>query len=336
MGGRQGRNGGGGERARTLHVRAASLLEASDTTAPPRPLGRMWSLVGAVLLGWMIAMSPKRTRAPGARIGLKRPAAARGGDKEGSDDEPDEGARDPRAKPRATKSAPPKPPETLSQSEAAEGAEEQHEEAAEAGSAPDVKEEAGSPSKYTPKGVARRDYAEGNRMLAGLRAQKTGKDPEKAAKAAEALDLYGKLGWEEKESMVSRFRSRPAGGGTKWIDDWMEHRKKDDATSVGYNENWRGPGQVLQLLGMGIRDFDDKEKAQEFVTEEVRRNQEKHGTLESHPPRIDDQNWLMSRYFWVVDNGTTRKVAPPPPPRPPWAEGGAPSLGRGWSERGRE
>ena len=160
-------------------------------------------------------------------MSLKRPAAAAGGDKEGSDDETDEDIRaltprNPRAKPKAAKSAPPKPPETLSQSEAAEGAEGQPEEAAEAGSAePDVKEEAGSPSKYTPKGVVRRDYAEGNRMLAGLRAQKTGKDPEKAAKAAEALDLYGKLGWEEKESMVSRFRSRPAGGGTKWIDDWM-------------------------------------------------------------------------------------------------------------------
>ena len=177
-----------------------------------------------------------------------------------------------------------------------------------------------------PKSV-KRDHVASNRMLTCLRQQRDGNDPEKAKKAEDALELYRNLGWDEKESLVTRFKSNKTRGSMKWIDEWSETRTKEDDTVLKWNENWHGPGKILSLLGYSLRDFPSREEAKDRVTKEVRRNQERFGTLESHPPRIDEDDWLSSEYFWVVDDGKTRKVAPPPPPSLPR------SLAR---ERGRE
>eukprot|EP00959_Pyramimonas_sp_CCMP1952_P320286 6702643-Pyramimonas_sp.AAC.1 len=80
-------------------------------------------------------------------------------------------------------------------------------------------------------------------MMTGVRQQKSGKDPEKAAKAAAALEMHHRLGWEEKGSMVERCKGNKTRGSMKWVDDWMETRSKHGATAVGWNQNWRGPGQ---------------------------------------------------------------------------------------------
>ncbi|CAK0906635.1 unnamed protein product [Prorocentrum cordatum] len=256
------------------------------------------SLSGALLLGWLIAMSPK-----------KRPAAVGGA--AGGDAGSPEGERKPKAAksqakppPAAAKGPPADAPPASNADEAAAEADAEGQAGADGG----VRLEAGSPRKRAPKGA--RDQVAPNRMLTGLRQQKSGKDPEEAAKAAAALEMHLKLGWEEKESMVERCRGNKTRGSMKWIDDWMETRNKDDATAAGWNEKWRGLGQALQLLGLNLSDSETREEARAFVIEEVHRNQVDSGTLESHPPKIDESNWLMSRYFWVVDQGKTRAVAP--------------------------
>ena len=162
-----------------------------------------------------------------------------------------------------------------------------------------------------------RDHEASNKMLGALRQQAKGQDKAKAAKAAEALTVYHKMEWDEKESMVQRHKQNKTRGSLKWVDEFMDARTKDDTTKIGWNENYRSPGQVLQLLGMSLRDFADHEQAKAFLTEEVRRNQETMGTATKYPPKIDPDNWLMSRYFWVIDEGKSR--TPPaflPPPRP--------------------
>ena len=163
-----------------------------------------------------------------------------------------------------------------------------------------------------------RDHEASNKMLGALRQTAKGQDKAKAAKAAEALTVYHKMEWDEKESMVQRHKANKTRGSLKWVDEFMEARTKDDTTKIGWNENYRSPGQVLQLLGMSLGDFEDHGKAQAFITEEVRRNQEQMGTATKYPPKIDPDNWLMSRYFWVIDEGRSRtpRAFKLPPPRP--------------------
>ncbi|CAK0888279.1 unnamed protein product [Prorocentrum cordatum] len=218
------------------------------------------SLLGAFVLGWLVGMAPK-----------KRPAIAGGaaGSAAASDADCPGGDRKPKAD------------EAVAEADA-EG---------QAGADREVKLVAGSPSKRAPKGA--RDQVATNEMLTGSCQQKAGKDPDKAVKAAAALEMHHQPGWEEKESMAERCKGNEARGSMKWIDDWMGTRSKECATAAGWNENWRGPGQVLQLLGLNLSDFETREEALAFVAKEVRRNQVASGTLESHPPKIDESSWLM-------------------------------------------
>ena len=186
-----------------------------------------------------------------------------------------------------------------------------------------VKREAQSPRESSrgggrrrPKSV-KRDHVNSNRMLSLLRNQRDGQDPVKAAAAVKALDLYKNLEWDEKESMVTRFKENKTRGCMKWLEEWVETRSKSDDTILGWNENWHGPGQILKILGYQLSDFETREEAKERVTKDVLRNQIKFNTLESHPPRVDEDDWLSSEYFWVADNGKSRRVAPPPPPALP-------------------
>ena len=304
----------------------------------------MWSIVGVLMLGWAIAMppKPKMKRRPAA-AGSAEPSAMNSPavtvapssvvpSDAGGSPAPSGASEERKAKCAKSRARPPS---------SAVDAEEVLEEAAEEPEAMNgveadeevngqerpsrepqvqVKSEGSSPrskakgAQYAPKGTFR-DLKAANSMLASLRQQKNGNDPVKAAKASQALDMYQKMDWESKESMVQRSKAK-ARGSMKWLDEWMESRSKDDATAIGWNENWRSPGQVLKHLGLTLKDFDTREQARAHVDEEVRRNQTTAGTLESHPPKIDESNWLMSRYFWVIDQGKTRKVAPSPPPRP--------------------
>ena len=308
----------------------------------------VFSICGAVILGWVLAMAPK----------MKRPAAA--GARETEDDETDEEPLqhgEPRQRapgseasdggvaaamasagmvaPRARRQGAATGSSVASPASQAEGAAEPEATADHAsdGGERGVKREAQSPRESSrgggrrrPKSV-KRDHVNSNRMLSLLRNQRDGQDPEKAAAAVKALDLYRTLDWDEKESMVTRFKENKTRGCMKWLEEWVETRSKSDDTILGWNENWHGPGQILKILGYQLSDFESREEAKERVTKDVRRNQEKFGTLESHPPRVDEDDWLSSEYFWVVDNGKTRRVAPPPPPALPR------SLAR---ERGRE
>ena len=301
----------------------------------------VWHLCGAVILGWVLAMAPGRR--------MKRPAGA--GARETEDDETDEEPLQ-HGEPRQRASAPgSEASDGVAAAGAAGGVPRARRQGAAAGSsaaspasqaeAPaeasdgerGVKREAESPRGSSRGGVQRRpksvkrDHVNSNRMLSLLRNQRDGQDPEKAAAAVKALDLYRTLDWDEKESMVTRFKENKTRGCMKWLEEWVETRSKSDDTILGWNENWHGPGQILKILGYQLSDFETREEAKERVTKDVLRNQMKFGTLESHPPRVDEDDWLSSEYFWVVDNGKSRRVAPPPPPALPR------SLAR---ERGRE
>ena len=294
----------------------------------------VFSICGAVILGWVLAMAPK----------MKRPAAA--GERQTEDDdetdseplqhgEPrqrapgseasDGGVAAAMAAPRARRQGAATGSSVASPASQAEGAAEPEATADHAsdGGERGVKREAQSPrgssrggGRRRPKSV-KRDHVNSNRMLSLLRNQRDGQDPEKAAAAVKALDLYKNLEWDEKESMVTRFKENKTRGSMKWLEEWIETRSKSDDTILGWNENWHGPGQILKILGYQLSDFESREEAKERVTKDVLRNQIKFGTLESHPPRVDEDDWLSSEYFWVVDNGKSRRVAPPPPPALP-------------------
>ena len=340
-------------------ARAASRPEASDTSAPPaRPVVAMvfaHLYFGGMILGWILSMAPGKRN-------LKRPAAAgvRGGgadeDLEEVEDEDeeveDEDQPPPPSGPRAPREQAPSDasdgvasggapssaagaaggrlrrlqgaaaPSSAGSPVSAEAPTEAMEPADQRG----VKREQSSPPARAPKGI-KRDLVAANKMLASLRQTRDGNDPEKAKQAENTLAVYKNLGWDQKESMVTRFKSKSGRGSMKWIDEWTETRTKEDDTVLKWNENWHGPGKILSMLGYTLRDFDSREEAKDRVTKEVRRNQERFGTLESHPPKIDEEDWLSSEYFWTIDDGKTRTVAPPPPPSLPR------SLAR---ERGRE
>ena len=271
-----------------------------------RPAVAMLLYVGVLLLCSLIAMAPKlRLRAKG-----KPKAKARGKAKA-------------KGQPKAAKSKARKPAPEDGTEPAAEPMAHEDEEAANAMEGlgavkAEEEQDSGKRNRRAPRGSQVRDHEASNLMLSSLRQQSKGNDPEKAAKAAKALDVYHSMEWEEKEVMVQRHRQNKKRGSLTWIDEFMESRTKDDTTKIGWNENYRSPGQVLQLLGMSLGDFADHGKAQAFITEEVRRNQEQTGTATKYPPKIDPDNWLMSRYYWVIDEGKSRtpRAFKLPPPRP--------------------
>ena len=301
----------------------------------------VFSICGAVILGWVLAMAPK----------MKRPAAA--GERLTEDDdetdseplqhgEPRQRAPGSEASdggvaaamasagmvaPRARRQGAATGSSVASPASQAEGAAEPEapSDHVSDGGERGVKREAQSPRESSRGGARRRanqdapkrDHVNSNRMLSLLRNQRDGQDPVKAAAAVKALDLYKNLEWDEKESMVTRFKENKTRGCMKWLEEWVETRSKSDDTILGWNENWHGPGQILKILGYQLSDFETREKARERVEKDVLRNQIKFNTLQSHPPRVDEDDWLSSEYFWVADNGKTRRVAPPPPPALP-------------------
>ena len=83
------------------------------------------------------------------------------------------------------------------------------------------------------------------------------KDPNVRAKCKDALDIYKGLGWQEKEGFLAQF-GKSGFRNLGWVREYTQSVEVADKTELSCTEGYMTVGQVLQLLGYGLNDFQTK------------------------------------------------------------------------------
>ena len=128
--------------------------------------------------------------------------------------------------------------------------------------------------------------------------------------AVAALTKYDMLvNHEQRQRFLLAFRDSGNGkqpGALKFVHDFTMSVISDDTTEISSTADYYTVSQILQRFGRSVGDFASEEEAAKDVEYLVNKNAEDHSwSMEDHPPKIDTQKPLYSKYWYVWSNGKT-------------------------------
>ena len=155
------------------------------------------------------------------------------------------------------------------------------------------------------------DHTALNKMQGLLRyTVSSGKDTDKVAAAAAAVDVYRSLTKpEERKAFLTQFQDNGGGktaGSLKFAANFTERLSLSKKTEVSSNEDYCSRPQILMMNGMSLKDFDTQEAALKIADEIILLNEKTHG--HPHDAIVHESMPLLNKYWYVHSGGTKRTI----------------------------
>ena len=124
---------------------------------------------------------------------------------------------------------------------------------------------------------------------------------------AEALVTFQDLGGQRRKEFYEQFMSEKGDkdatklkGLTHSFTAVQESTHRDTQMS---RQKWVTVTQMMQEFGLQLGNFPTVQAGCEWAHNKWKKNAAKHGTAESHPPRMDEDEAIDSTYFYIFDDG---------------------------------